>query len=282
MKRYIALFVVFGFMFFAQNAAAYMLPSDFCYTFKYPILKGAIHADVPALRKVLASRGFLSASNLTSVVFDSNVSAATSLFQEKYSAEILKPNGYTRGTGAVGSATLKKLNALYACKASESVVVISTPPVVVSGNVTVSDVAIRSVNGSPLRKNAYGEQVAVLIPIAFTVNNGSDEVVYVRKDPRRSIAIKTNLDSAASYIKMVSDERSSRADTSASFAILAGGSRPFTGYAVLDNSDGSQSIMANVRATRVMYSTSTDSVDPSAFSSAPIIDASYSMQLARP
>jgi len=281
MKKYIILFAFLVFIFSTQTVSAYTLPTDFCYTFQYTVSKGALNADVPALRKVLAARGFLAASNLTSVVFDANVSAAVSLFQEKYSAEILKPNGYTRGTGMVGAATLRKLNALYGCKVVESVGVASSSPMI-NGKVTVSGVAISSVNGSALRKNAYGEQVAVLIPISFTVQNGSDEVVYMRKDARRSIAIKTNLDSAASYVKMVSDERSSRSDTSASYAILAGGSRPFTAYAVLDNSDGSQSIMATMKATRVMYSTSTDSLDPSAFYSAPIIDASYSMQLARP
>ena len=261
--------------------SAYTLPSSFCYTFEHSIAKNVSHADVPALRKILAAKGFLSATDLTSVKLDSTVSTAISLFQEKYSAEILKPSGLTKGTGAVGAATIKKLNALYACK------VISSPDVQAPvssdvGKITVSKVAISGVNGSALRKNIYGEQVAVLVPISFTVNNGTDDVIYVRKDPRRSIAIKTNLDSAASYVKLISDESPSRSDTSASYAILAQGSRPFMAYIVLDNSDGTQSTLANVKATRVMYSTSTDSLDPSAFLSAPIVDTSYSMQLARP
>ena len=72
---------------------------------------GATGEDVKLLQRILIAAGVYPEALITGY-FGALTKAAVSRFQEKYSAEILVPNGLQKGTGFVGSSTLKKLRSL--------------------------------------------------------------------------------------------------------------------------------------------------------------------------
>ncbi|OGZ80557.1 MAG: hypothetical protein A2360_02245 [Candidatus Staskawiczbacteria bacterium RIFOXYB1_FULL_32_11] len=88
-----------------------------CYNFTKNLRIGDIGTgDVDSLRKILQKEGILSSDvNPYEDDFSEQLASVVSEFQEKYADEILKPSGLKRGTGYVGPATRKKLNALYGC-----------------------------------------------------------------------------------------------------------------------------------------------------------------------
>ncbi|MEK7188065.1 MAG: CARDB domain-containing protein [Patescibacteria group bacterium] len=87
---------------------------SYCYDFNQNLRVGDRGAGVTALQTVLQSEGFpLKASGAGS--FDEATAAAVVGFQEKYTSEILTPNGLARGSGYVGASTRAKLNKLYGC-----------------------------------------------------------------------------------------------------------------------------------------------------------------------
>jgi len=85
----------------------------FCHAFARNIRIGDRGEDVTALQKVLKTEGFDITDDQG--VFDESTASAVVGFQEKYSDEVLRPAGLSRGTGFAGSATRAKLNALYGC-----------------------------------------------------------------------------------------------------------------------------------------------------------------------
>lgn len=91
------------------------------YTWNATLTPGSSGADVLSLQRFLngapdtriASTGPGSPGN-ESTYFGEKTKAAVVLFQEKYSGEILTPNGLTKGTGIVGASTRALLNTLCA------------------------------------------------------------------------------------------------------------------------------------------------------------------------
>ncbi len=80
-------------------------------SFSRSLSSGMSGDDVSALQNVLKSHGSdIYPQGLVTGYFGEATRKAVIKFQEKYSEEVLKPNGLTNGTGYVGSATLKKLN----------------------------------------------------------------------------------------------------------------------------------------------------------------------------
>lgn len=79
---------------------------------------GSTGADVKRLQQFLNQHGFTIASSgegspgNESSRYTNKVAAAVSRFQEHYASRILKPYGYTRGTGAVGNSTRNAINQL--------------------------------------------------------------------------------------------------------------------------------------------------------------------------
>ncbi|MCY4576980.1 MAG: lytic murein transglycosylase [Candidatus Kaiserbacteria bacterium] len=79
---------------------------------------GSTGADVKRLQQFLNQRGFTVATSGAgspgneSSRYTDKVAAAVSRFQERYANRILRPYGYTRGTGAVGNSTRNAINQL--------------------------------------------------------------------------------------------------------------------------------------------------------------------------
>ena len=85
--------------------------TDTRYVFKTVLMQRDTGADVVALQKVLVEGGHLVMPKGVSYgYFGSLTKAAVIKYQDKYAKEILAPWGLTKGTGFVGSTTLKQLN----------------------------------------------------------------------------------------------------------------------------------------------------------------------------
>lgn len=78
-----------------------------CYMFTRNFGVGSTGVDVTNLTNVLVLEGLLNDSRSS---YDEAVASAVSAYQEKYSYEILAPNGLNRGTGFVGASTRVRLN----------------------------------------------------------------------------------------------------------------------------------------------------------------------------
>jgi len=89
-----------------------------CHTFNTNLRIGDTGVEVEALQLALGKDGGLVYDKNTNSIFDEYNASAVVAFQEKYTSEILTPSGLRRGTGFVGPATRKKLNALYSCTTS--------------------------------------------------------------------------------------------------------------------------------------------------------------------
>lgn len=82
------------------------------HTFNTDLKKGMTNPDVEALQECLINAGFLK-NGFNTGFFGTITESAVIKFQEKYSDDILTPQGLQIGTGYVGLATRKKLNELY-------------------------------------------------------------------------------------------------------------------------------------------------------------------------
>jgi len=89
-------------------------PIAWCHTFNKNLKIGDRGVEVEALRYALLKDQGSQAENFDDV-FNEFVASWVTSFQEKYKDEILMPVGLAHGTGYVGPATRKKLNALYGC-----------------------------------------------------------------------------------------------------------------------------------------------------------------------
>lgn len=87
-------------------------PQPWCHTFNKNLGIGNTGNEVAELIMALQKEGFMKEYEAN---FDEQVSSAVTGFQQKYSDEILTPNGLKYGTGYVGKATRSKLNELYGC-----------------------------------------------------------------------------------------------------------------------------------------------------------------------
>ncbi len=83
-----------------------------CHTFNTNLRIGASSSEVTQLQTALQKDG---ESVDVSGSFDDQTASAVTGFQEKYASDILAPNGLQHGTGYAGTATRKKLNALFGC-----------------------------------------------------------------------------------------------------------------------------------------------------------------------
>jgi len=89
-------------------------PSIWCYNFKFNLRYKDTGDEVRALQTALQKEGIFKGT--IDGYFGIETLEAVITFQEKYSTEILAPWQLNRGTGFVGSTTIKKLNQLYGCK----------------------------------------------------------------------------------------------------------------------------------------------------------------------
>src|SRR3989338_2943219 len=92
----------------------------FCHAWNRSLRIGDQNDDVTNLVRALIKENLLSADEMfqdgrTVLNFDERVASAVVAFQEKYAADILKPNNLSHGTGFVGVSTRAKLNRLYGC-----------------------------------------------------------------------------------------------------------------------------------------------------------------------
>ncbi len=85
-----------------------------CHTFNLNLKYGDSGNEVENLETALKKEG-LEAGSAAGHYFYDQTAATVVEFQEKYASEILTPSRLKRGTGYVGTATRKKLNALYGC-----------------------------------------------------------------------------------------------------------------------------------------------------------------------
>jgi len=116
----LALFSAFGTALFTAESlsADTVIPPPF--HFERTLWVGARGSDVRYLQTLLnrdsdtavGTPGLPGSSGNETDFFGAATRRAVVKFQEKYAAEVLKPAGLTRGTGFVGSFTIKKLNSL--------------------------------------------------------------------------------------------------------------------------------------------------------------------------
>jgi hypothetical protein len=87
-----------------------------CYTFynNLGLNQPISTADASALQQVLAAQGLWNASNPITA-YTREVEIAVTALQERYTAQILTPNGLTQGTGYFGPSTRSVLNQIYGC-----------------------------------------------------------------------------------------------------------------------------------------------------------------------
>ena len=80
------------------------------FQFKSELKKGSQGTEVRELQKCLANFSDVYPEGEVTGLFGEKTKAAVKKFQEKYANEILKPQGFTEGTGVVSKSTREKLN----------------------------------------------------------------------------------------------------------------------------------------------------------------------------
>ncbi len=109
---------------------------SWCYEFRRNFRTSDQGTEVAALQRALASEGFvIDEDEVDGKRFGDSTADAVTGFQQKYQSEVLTPSGLKYGTGYVGPATRKKLNALYVCGARPSPIAIS-PPIAVEPSIS--------------------------------------------------------------------------------------------------------------------------------------------------
>lgn len=94
-----------------QNQILAIQGENVSFSFFRDLKQGDRSEDVKKMQEVLIKEGAL-ATGLNTGYFGVLTKQAVIKFQEKYSIEILQPNGLSKGTGFVGSSTRSKLNSL--------------------------------------------------------------------------------------------------------------------------------------------------------------------------
>ncbi len=98
-------------LFQLQTGVIAEIPADF--KFKVVLKYGQASEDIRMLQIFLKAQGSeIYPEGLVTGKFGSLTKAAVIRFQEKYTDEILKSFGLTKGTGVVGQKTILKINAL--------------------------------------------------------------------------------------------------------------------------------------------------------------------------
>lgn len=97
-------------------------PANWCHTFSITMKYGSSGPEVAYLQKAMQLQNLFSVNDPETIssFFGTNTGSAVIKFQEKYRAEILTPQGLTKGTGTVAGGTRSKLNQLYGCSVASS------------------------------------------------------------------------------------------------------------------------------------------------------------------
>ena len=84
-----------------------------CYTFNtnHKVGSSLTSAEAAALKSDLVNEGLWS-TGVALTSYNATVAKAVTTFQEKYSSDILAPNGMTAGNGFFGASTRAKMNSL--------------------------------------------------------------------------------------------------------------------------------------------------------------------------
>ena len=240
--------------------------SPFCYVFSADLQQNSASNDVLALRQALIDQGLLKAMTASNPSFDSTLTKAVIAFQEKYAAEILKPTKLTKGTGKVGAATRKKLNALYVCK-KETPTPSPTPAPSPSPTPERLPQNMPRVGGakmgqiSTLKKNDFKEPTMVTFTFTFSIVNDNDDPLYISKNHMLALGWTSNLDSAGGFIAHISSPQTVSIVLPNSYYVAPRSSRIFEAIAVLNNTNNPGGpIGAYINIPRILYSTSTPAI----------------------
>ncbi len=129
MKKYVVSIVTLSIIFsFAVMPSAFVsqsrvhaqtMSANSCYTFARSFGVGTrlSSAEASALQRVIINEGLWSSTSVVSS-YDETLASAVVGLQEKYTTDILTPNGLSHGTGYFGNSTRAKVNSLYGCGAS--------------------------------------------------------------------------------------------------------------------------------------------------------------------
>jgi len=109
--------------------------TQWCYTLNTNLSIGMSDAQVTALQTALQKDG--ESVNIDGI-FDGQTATAVVNFQQKYSPQILVPNGLQSGTGYVGPSTRAELNLLFGCSATPTPAPVSTSTLIGISPIVVS------------------------------------------------------------------------------------------------------------------------------------------------
>jgi len=146
-----------------------------CHTFNTNLGIGDSGVEIQSLQLALEREGLYSMGTgipqqIKESVFDEELAAAVTGFQEKYKDEILTPLGLRYGTGYVGKSTRAKLNQLYGCGVTPPVsagrleIQPSTASIAVGGSVSM-----QAIFNPPMPKCPEGAYCAQVMPAPIPV-----------------------------------------------------------------------------------------------------------------
>ena len=211
MSAFPSLFVVavFFLILFVATAVRAETPSFCPFSWNSNLKAGSSGNDVLRLQQFLNSDADttialsgVGSSGAETTTFGSLTKNAVIKFQNKYSAEILAPNGLSSGTGIVGVSTRAKLNALCGASAATQPLVVEIQTASAAGSVMSSALVVAE-GDQPV--SSLAPQAALYVPFTrftLTARGGEDVVV-------RSVAIARtgpSHDNAFDYLSLLDED----------------------------------------------------------------------------
>ena len=183
-----------------------------CYAFSSNLRMGDRGQGVDALVRVLIREGLIpneANSNVSGEDFNEQLASAVVGFQQKYASEILTPNGLSYGTGYVGPSTRAKLNALYGCAPTTTVISVPEPvpnqcyrfysnlTLGSNGRDVVALQALLKLRGHSTNSDGYFGSVTRSAVMSYQRNNGIPSTGYVGALTRASLNSSCNIPTTA-------------------------------------------------------------------------------------